>query len=576
MNFNIKKNWWVLLILILILIPSAYLRLEDYTGEGFGGDAENTIFAAVFPHNPHSYFPGFVSTEPPLGNYIIGMGCMASGEDFSQVGNVKPLFFPDRFMYIGDAAAKAKGYCFFPIYLFSFLFLLATIIFAFLFFNKKSALYFIGLIAFSSLIIQFSRFLHVEIIFWTFTMLGMLFLWLGYKGNKDLLYFSISFFFFGLGGGTKFTGGATLIFAGLLIIEKYKLELLYLIKLLLEKFDLNYSKKITKFSEKYKPFLYALIIPSAIAFFTLFWVFEFSFYNFFETYRLMTSVNWVGSGSLHLTTGIFTAIYSFLLRSNIFDLIIFILTIPIFFSLLFKRNKTKQEKFAFYLTIFGILVITLYGNTIAPNTGMSYRSFPLLLGFLLMMPLLFSNKNYLFLDNLKFIKSKKFFLVFILIYILFCSFTLISANHSVRGNSLLCKFSEHECNVLVYNELLGSSISDAAIYIKDSLLPNETVYSGYTQIWFYLEHEQALYSYLWREQFKQKYSYTPSIEEYVKYFDVNGKKITYVILSSGNYDNKDKMTLEFMEKYKPTKIISKNGVDTINIYYFGEGGLLLR
>ena len=106
------SNDKLFLILLLIVSLGIFLRLNDYSEVGYWNDDISTIPSGLLWFYPHSYFPGLSGvSEPPLGNMIIGAGCMLSGEDFSKVSEIKPTFYPGRGELIGSELVKAEGYC---------------------------------------------------------------------------------------------------------------------------------------------------------------------------------------------------------------------------------------------------------------------------------------------------------------------------------------------------------------------------------------------------------------------------------------------------------------------------------
>src|SRR3989338_11621984 len=112
MNSNeIKQDKLFLVLLIIIILLGIFIRFYKFSEVGYLNDDMAHIPAGLMWFYPHDYFPGLNYGNPPLGDMIIGAGCMLSGEDFSGVSQVKPFFYPDRFNLLGEALSKADSYC---------------------------------------------------------------------------------------------------------------------------------------------------------------------------------------------------------------------------------------------------------------------------------------------------------------------------------------------------------------------------------------------------------------------------------------------------------------------------------
>src|SRR3989338_5844376 len=157
------------LILLAIVILGIYLRFSNFSGEGYWNDDMTTIPTALLWFYPHSYYPGLAGQgEPALGNYFIGLGCMLSGQDFSKVTKIQPMFYPGRPELIGKEMAAAKKYCHLPVYVFGILFFIAISLLAMLLLDEFSSLYAIAFFAFLSFTLQLSRWIHVDMLAYFF------------------------------------------------------------------------------------------------------------------------------------------------------------------------------------------------------------------------------------------------------------------------------------------------------------------------------------------------------------------------------------------------------------------------
>lgn len=571
--FNqLKKNKFSIIYLIIILILGIYLRLDDYAAEGYSGDCTNTIAAAVFAYYPHDYFPGLVSTEPPLGNYIIGLGCITSGEDFSQVKNVKPLFFPDRSAYIGEAAKNSEKHCFAPIYIFSIIFLIGIVIFALSFFDTLNpALYFIAFFTFSPLIITAGRTIHVDIFLLTFLIFALLFLWKAYQSNKgtikEKLYFAVSFSFFGLSGATKFTAGVYIIFAFLLLSEKYIYEILHLIKCIFKNIGLEGlgNKLKSNITINTKAFLINLGISLSSCLFFLMLFFNFKLKNLKDTFYYMTSLNYPGSGSISPSLSNLVRWFQvFLFNLNIFDFFLFLFSFFILFKLIFKKNKHKREKFTIYLLLLNIFVLLSF-KVIARGVG---KSVPFIFAFLILISLMFSNKEYSIFKLFKI--KKKYFLMFLVIYSLLSFLTLYSAPfHRVYANPIMCPFFDEICEH--FTHIGGYSIRPMTKYFESVLKEDETFLT--TGIFnFYTRHNDDILWWIFYSDFKKQTGREPRLEDYLKYYQPEGRRVRYIFTDTSSKVEPSSLTgigidqAILKKDYEPNHIIKLYGRDANYIY----------
>src|SRR3989344_4637722 len=127
---KIRNDRFLLVLFLIVVISGIFIRLNDFSEVGYWNDDQATIPAGLMWFYPHSYFPGLNYGNPPLGDMIVGAGCMLSGEDFSKVSEVKPFFYPDRFSLLGDPLSRSDTECHLPMYFFGILFFIIIVIFA--------------------------------------------------------------------------------------------------------------------------------------------------------------------------------------------------------------------------------------------------------------------------------------------------------------------------------------------------------------------------------------------------------------------------------------------------------------
>lgn len=567
---QLKNNKLLIIVLIIALALGLYLRFDDYAAEGYNSDDVNTIPAAVFAYYPHSYFPGLVSTEPPLGNYIIGLGCMASGEDFSRVSSVKPLFFPDRSAYIGQAAKNAENYCFAPVYIFGVIFLIGIIIFAFSFFPCiRSAAYFIIFFTFFSGTIASSRILKPDIIFFTFTIFASAFLWKGYDTEKGLfkekLYFFFALAFLGLAGATKFPAGALIIFSFFLLLEKYSKELLYLLQKGLNRIDINIlDNRIGGGPVNIKSLLIITAVSLFSSYFFLMLFFNFDIKNLLDTYHYMTSLNWSGVQTLGFSMSSFLRwLVDFIIKLSIIDFFIYLFSIYIFIKIIFKKSKTNQEKFAIYFILLCLLLVTIFKSGVLSSV---VHATPFMLGFFILMSLTFSDKSYSIFSIFKI--NKKYFLIFIIGYLMISFLTLYFAPfHHIASNQLVCSFT----NIDYCKNYIGYPVKPVSLYFESVLNEDETFFQ--TGIFnYYTRHNDDILWWIFYSNFKKQTGKEPRLGDYLKYYQPEGRRIRY--LHTAPYISQNPADyvgiwgdIENLKKdYKPNHIIKLYNKDAAYIY----------
>ncbi|MDI6737757.1 MAG: hypothetical protein QME12_04555, partial [Nanoarchaeota archaeon] len=120
---EIRKDKILLSLFIIIILLGITVRFIYPTEPGLWNDDMSALPTAVLWFYPHDSYPGLSAMgEPALSNYIIGASCMLSGQDFSNVTRIRPVWFPDRAILLGEAISKSEDYCRIPMYVFGILF----------------------------------------------------------------------------------------------------------------------------------------------------------------------------------------------------------------------------------------------------------------------------------------------------------------------------------------------------------------------------------------------------------------------------------------------------------------------
>ena len=551
-----RKGFWIAIIIILAL--GIFIRLENPENTTFTGDTKAVIPEGLLWYYPHDIFPGIASQgEPPLGHMVIGAGCLLSGEDFSEVSKIKPMFYPGREGLIGPQVARAEEYCYIPIFAFGILLLITLSIIATALLNEVGALIATTFFAFQPFILQFSRLImHVDVILWTWLALATLFLLKGYleeKGTKkEKIYFIIAAIFLGLGGATKLSFGAYLLFFALILLDKYWREIKNVISRVLKlKGDWKISKKEVKFI--------ALLIFMVILFTLAFLLpFQLKPQNVIDVYNTYTSHS-QDEGGLGFNLGIHKFIINqFLYEVNIFDALLFFLAIPTLYWLLKKKDKDKKEKFVLYF------LLTTITTFIFTNVFHFTRiAIPYLFPIVFLMAMVFSDKEYGILTRLK-IKNKGVVgTILLIIYLAFSFWTAFSAAPFFETrNPIFCKVSNFGCDINLYTYTAKTTGN----YLKEKLNDNETFMLQEGPIFWYVIPEQSLANFQFDQAFRSQTGREPTLIEKINLFRPENRTVRYLLVNPKKVERFEKEINQILEQLEPNYKIVLNGQEVLFIY----------
>ena len=554
------------LILLLLISLGIFLRLNDYSEVGYWNDDISTIPSGLLWFYPHSYFPGLSGvSEPPLGNIIIGTGCMLSGEDFSKVSEIKPTFYPGRGELIGSELVKAEEYCHFPIYLFGILFFIMVIILSFSLLERYSAIFAVSFFAFYPALLSFSRWIHVDVILYFFAAAFLFFMWNFYNSekssSKEKTNLVISAIFLGLASATKFSIGSFIFFGGFIILEKYKEEFLSLLKKVLIIFKLNLADKIKSIGDYKKPLI--LLILFFIIFLAVFLIpFKLNPINAYDTYERYTTFTSPEFAKAYFDFNLIRILtYTFLSQANILDTLLFLFSIIIFSKLLFIK-KDKREKFILSLVVFFLISASTFSQAL----DIPRISLPYLIGIVFLMSLAFSSKSYSIFETFRINKKKISFAVFILIYIIYSfSIAYLSSPYFITSNPITCHFIRDKCNP----GLAGYSAKSTGNYLNEILKDNETFIGFEGVIFYYVRREQDLQNFYFEQIVQQNLGRLPTAEEKIKYFHPSNQSVRYVLLNANpisGRDYTDPLLIDLRDNFEPNHRIILNNKETVWIY----------
>ncbi len=551
-----------LLILIVIIFLGIFIRLNDFSKIGYWNDDVSTIPTGLLPFYSYPVFPGLSGQgEPILGNLIVGLGCKISGEDFSRVSEIKPMFYPGREELIGKQLVNAFPYCHLPMYIFGILFFLVISLFAVTLLNKSAALYAISFYAFYPGLLQLSRWIHVDIFGYFFVALGLLFLWHAYnseKNKKEIIFFILSFASLGLAFATKLPNGIFLIFATFIFMIKYKEESIQLLRKIGVKLNLDITQKITNDEAvNYKRELKVVAFSLGAYLIAFLAPFNFSIKNFISVLHRYQSVNPTYSG-LGFNTNLFKDVFNFILTINPIDTIVFLLSM--FYIIKFvKSKKDKKEKFVFYSFLFLLFALIITRALTYVRVFITFS-----MGLVFIAALLFSNKENFIFKSSSAKKKSLILIMFIIVYAVF-SFTnaFLISPHFTYNNQILCKFSTAGCEI----ELIGFVQKDIAGYLQTKLKDEETFYWGKSDVlYYYIRQEESYQKFLFDEIVFRNFNRYPTAEEQIQYFTPFGRKTRYVIVNPYTEVTEDKYLSKLKNEYKPNHIIYMNGEEAALIY----------
>ncbi len=218
---NEKKVFFIFL--TAILACGVFLRLTNFTAEGYSHDALKTLSEGLAYFYDYPGDPSGIQAYPPLGNIIMASTCLMSGEDFSGVEKVPHYFYPAMWEYVARSTYNAIAECHFAVRFFS---IASLFIFAFLcmlLFDRFLSLIPITIYTLAPYILHWSRVVHHEAIQWPLTFLGLIFLYKGYAcpdKKREFRFFLIGFFILALTTSVKWTTGVYVVLAFFLYLQK--------------------------------------------------------------------------------------------------------------------------------------------------------------------------------------------------------------------------------------------------------------------------------------------------------------------------------------------------------------------
>lgn len=540
----LKKDKALLSIFIILVLLGIAVRVIYPTEPGIWNDDMSTLPTGLLWFYPHDSYPGLSGQgEPALGNLFFGAGCMLSGQDFSNVTKIRPMWYPDRGMLLGKQLAEAEDFCRIPSYLFGLIFFLGIILFALAMLDKYSALFFIAFFAFYQHILQFSRWIHVDIIAYAFIIFGLLFLWKSYSSQKysgaELYYFIACMVMFSLAFATKLPNVVYAVFAFAILLLKYKEEL-YALLIKAGKYidlklggshaeaDINLRKMTIMLSAGALAYLLALL-PS----------FEFSLKNIFSViskYRATDAIQGASIGNLAFNKNIWAAVHNFLLSLNMYDIAVLSLSIyaAVHIAIASLRKKQKKEIFSFMLfALFACMLL------IFPAMDLIRVSVSFVFGVALCMALVFSETENSPFGFLKISHGKKRLLLIslLILYIAYAGFNAFSDSpYNEYRNSLIC--NGNECNIPYH----AFAETRTGLFMQELLNDTSQTFdlNGIVSlVYYYARPEEAEPILFWRESFRQQVGRMPTAEERVNIFKPLNRTIRYLLVGANRHYDDD-------------------------------------
>ena len=536
------------MLLLVILGLGLFLRFYNYGSPSLeSADAPVTLAGGIIWFYPHTYYPGLVHWQPPVGHFLVGLGCMASGQDFSGASEIAPYFKPTLPALIGEGMVNAAPLCLMPIYIFGALFLIGSVIlFVSVLGKRVSALYAASVVAFMPIILWYSRYTHVDIINWAIVVFGLLFAWLGYKSEKsDMKYFYVSMALFGLATATKFTSAIFLFFGLFLYVEK---------RFRVERMEIS-GKNLYKIFE-------TIIILSIIFGVVFLFPFEFNTGNVDSVYKAHTTFY-----SKHTQFGpslaFLPSFIEFLAYLNPFDIAILIYAVYFLYHFLRERGKPRNERFVLYSFLFFLFVMIFLGNA----SSDLYLAVPVYLGLIMLMALALDGTGNSI--SRRFGIAGKYMVVFIILHVVFNFATgfIVSPFYLANTNVALGGAAKPYA-------IYGENTLAIASYLDSVLGENETFFYPdvrHDVVYFYLQRDFLMAQYMFEQNFMEEFSRSPGIAERISLFEYGGKRIRYLILNRAR-EYGDSYADAVLDTCTPVKTIpvKADGVDEALIFDMNE------
>lgn len=545
-------------ILLIAIIAGVYFRVTDYALEGISTDSITTLTGGLLWFYPHTFYPGLIHYQPPVGHYLIGKSCMTSGQDFSEVSKSSPYFIPTMPLLIGEPFTKAENNCFLVIYISSLMVFLGLILLSYTLLDAKSFVYATVFFALFPTMLIFGRTIIVEVITWLFAVYGILALWKFYsskKGSKEeIIYFTISAIIFALATATKFTSALYIIFSFFILLEKYQNN----VKATLTKGLLS------------RHLLYNAAIFVLIFTITLLVPFQMNIKNLQDVYNAHKNA-FPGEAKISLGTASIDIIKEFTIKSNPLDMLIIVYSIYILYRLLIKKEKSGGEKYILYLCILFIISTTLFSLTLGYR-----RAILFFIGVPLMASLTFSDKEYSIFNTLQgklnVLKAsrKTIFISIILIYIISSSFMLyaIKPYYSEYANPVACAMFKESCTDIKPSPIFKTTADELKKILKD----NETfyVYPENVDTYMYLNQKDYYTTWYVKTQIAAQKKGDPSLEELIRTYNnitvQYGEKPIKLLVMRKQDDYADPLAKNLANNYIPEKIVTINNIDVAYIY----------
>lgn len=563
---ELRHDRLILAFLVIVLILGTTVRLMYPADPGLWNDDMSIIPTAVQWFYPHANYPGLSAQgEPALSNYIIGRFCMLSGQDFSNSSYIQPVWFADRPVLLGEQIAAAEDYCRIPMYIFAIIFLFAITLLCFILLDKYSALYATTFFAFYPFVLQYSRWLHADIILLSFLALGIIFLFKFYtsekESKKEMLFFCIAMSFFALSLATKLPPAVYAFFAIALLCEKYKETIFLWIKMAGASLGIESVQKLKDAGANAKRLITVAISGIIVYMLVLLPPYEFNLKNIWLVAKMYRET--AGSlGHFSLNSNILHVFNEFWININILDLMLLVFALFVFIALLL-RKKDAAERFIFYLSLMFIAVAIVFPTT---STLRIFTSFAF--GIFFLMALGLSSRPYSVFGIFG-ISGRKmriaFFSIFIL-YLVVASFIAFSTvPYFEHRNWVACKLIG--CETQSYAHMAESQTGE---YLREVLKGDDEytfeLLNLFHMTYFYIHSDHGYLALSFREAVRQQLGRVPLLEERIQYYHPNNLTVRYIVidpLHDYNDAGVDKLKSEFAPNHK---IILRHDIEAVWIY----------
>jgi hypothetical protein len=180
------------------------------------------------------------------------------------------------------------------------------------------------------------------------------------------------------------------------------------------------------------------------------------------------------------------------------------------------------------------------------------------------MSLAFSNKEYSLFNKFKIQNKRKYFTVFLIIYLITSfSIAFTTSPYFVSTNPVTCLFKSEKCNK--QHSLSVFANKEVGEYLNKNMQEDETFIGMSGVLFFYTRREQGALDWQFYNQFRKQFGREPELNEKVSLFKPNNREIRFILIDLINprFGKQGEMLKSTLV---PNHIISLKGEELVYIY----------